>query len=288
MVNRGTIAWVCGLGALLVGCNQLPSMAAGALLHPYRRPVSARPPTGCDEVTFDGAGVKLSGWRCTPGGESRGNLVLLHGIADNRASISGVIGRFRARGLTIVAYDSRAHGNSGGDVCSYGFFEKQDLGRVIDSLAPGPTVLLGTSLGAAVALQEAADDPRVAGVVAAEVFSDLRTVARERAPFVLSDGLIKRAFAIAEERGGFSIDAVDVTASARKMTRPVLLVHGADDSDTSPDHSRRVYDALTGPKQLILVPGAGHNESLKKGETWDRIERWIEDLVAGPKPQLPN
>ena len=95
---------------------------------------------------------------------------------------------------------------------------------------------------------EHADDPRVAGVVAAEVFSDLRTVARERAPFVLRDNVIERAFTIAEERGQFKIDVVDVSAAARRITRPVLLIHGADDSDTTPDHSRRVYDALAGPK----------------------------------------
>ena len=257
-------------------------MAASALLQPKRRAVSARPPAGCDDVTYDGAGVQLSGWRCAPGG-SRANLVLLHGIADNRASISGVVARFVKRGLTVVAYDSRAHGNSGGAACTYGYFEKDDLRRVIDSLDSQPVILLGTSLGAAVALQEAAGDPRVAGVVAAEVFSDLRRVARERAPFVLSDDVIKRAFTIAEERGRFKIDAVDVTAAARRITRPVLLVHGAEDSDTHPDHSRRVYDALAGPKQLVLVPGAGHNESLSKGETWDRIERWIDELVANFK-----
>jgi pimeloyl-ACP methyl ester carboxylesterase len=263
--------------------SQLPAIAAGALLHPFRRAVSAPTPPRCHDVTYEGAGVLLTGWQCDPVTPPTATAILLHGIADNRASLSGVVARFAKRGLTVVAYDSRAHGNSGGSACTYGYLEKEDLRRVIDSLESKPVVLLGTSLGAAVALQEAADDPRVSGVVAAEVFSDLKTVARERAPFVLSDNVIKRAFTIAEERGQFKVDFVDVTAAARRITRPVLLVHGADDSDTGPDHSRRVYDALAGPKQLILVPGAGHNESLSKGETWDRIERWIDDLVATSK-----
>jgi hypothetical protein len=52
---------------------------------------------------------------------------------------------------------------------------------VVEAMHVRPSgVLLGTSLGAAVALQEAADDGRVVGIVAAEVFSDLRTVARAR------------------------------------------------------------------------------------------------------------
>ena len=37
----------------------------------------------------------------------------------------------------------------------------------------------------------------------------------------------------------------------------VLVIHGADDTETPPAHSQRVYDALRGPKRLILVPGAG-------------------------------
>jgi pimeloyl-ACP methyl ester carboxylesterase len=160
--------------------------------------------------------------------------------------------------------------------------------RVIDSLESAPIVLLGTSLGAAVALQEAADDQRVVGVVAAEVFSDLRTVARERAPFVLTDGVIARAFAIAQERGAFTIDAVDVTAAARRMTRPVLLIHGAEDRDTAPDHSQRVYAALPGPKQLILVPGMGHNKSLSTGAVWSEIETWIETTINASSSTKPH
>jgi len=87
-----------------------------------------------------------------------------------------------------------AHGESGGEACAYGFFEKEDLRRVLDTLDPGPIVLVGTSLGAAVALQEAAQDPRVTAVVAAETFSDLRTVATERAPFFFTSSIIERAF----------------------------------------------------------------------------------------------
>jgi pimeloyl-ACP methyl ester carboxylesterase len=48
----------------------------------------------------------------------------------------------------VIAYDSRRHGESGGDVCTYGYYEKEDLRRVIDALERGPVVLMGTSLGA--------------------------------------------------------------------------------------------------------------------------------------------
>jgi pimeloyl-ACP methyl ester carboxylesterase len=167
--------------ALIVVPGQLASAGAGGLLHPARRRVVGPPPATCQDATLAGDGVSLKGWQCRASTARRGTLVYLHGVADNRTSGTGVVERFVKRGFDVVAYDSRAHGESEGDVCTYGFFEKRDLRRVLDTVGPGPIVLVGTSLGAAVALQEAARDPRVTAVVAAETFSDLRTVAIERA-----------------------------------------------------------------------------------------------------------
>ena len=165
---------VISAATLGVIAKQLPELGAGGLLYPMRRAVSAQRPAECEDATFAGDGVTLKGWRCAAAGERRGALVYLHGVADNRASGRGVIERFTRRGFDVIAYDSRAHGDSEGEACTYGFFEKLDLQHVMDTIPAGPIVLLGTSLGAAVALQEAALDPRVSAVVAAETFADLR------------------------------------------------------------------------------------------------------------------
>lgn len=278
-VVAGTVALMLVLAA--TACSQLPKIGAGGLLHPGRRTAIARTPAACQDVPFAGDGVVLRGWRCASTTPSRGTIVYLHGIADNRSSAVGVIERFTARGFAVIAYDGRAHGQSGGDACTYGFFEKRDLRKVIDAIGGGRVVLIGTSLGAAVALQAAADDPRIAAVIAAETFSDLRTVATERAPFVFTRGSIDRAFRLAEQQAGFSVDAVSPIAAAPRIKAPVLLIHGARDTATPPSHSQRVFDALTGPKRLILVAGAGHNQSLRS-EVWSAIDRWID--AHSPKP----
>jgi pimeloyl-ACP methyl ester carboxylesterase len=267
--------------ALVIVSSQLPALGAGGLLHPARRRLTAPLPPACRDATFAGDGVTLAGWQCRASASPRrGTIVYLHGVADNRASGIGVIDRFGRNGFDVVAYDSRAHGESGGDICTYGFFEKHDLHRVLDGLAAEPIVLIGTSLGAAVALQEAAQDPRVTAVIAAESFSDLRTVAAERAPFFFTAGVVARAIALAEEQGRFQIDAVSPVAAAAAVTQPVLLVHGSDDADTRPEHSQRVLQALAGPKRLILVPGARHNESLRGGAVWTEIERWLDAMLV--------
>jgi len=266
------------LAAVAVAANQLPALGAGALLHPLRRHVDALPPEGCSETAFSGAGINLAGWKCRASGYRRGTLIYLHGAADNRVSSVAAIQRFRPLGFDVVAYDSRAHGDSGGDICTYGFFEKQDLRRVLDATDAGPIVLMGGSLGAAVAIQSAVDNPRVSAVVAAETFSDLRTIATERAPFFFTRGTIAQAFEVAERQGDFDVDAVSPVVAAARIDVPVLVIHGDADRETPPDHARRVFEALHGPKRLIMVPGAQHNGSLRP-EIWDQIERWVLDAL---------
>src|SRR6266568_1784039 len=267
---------------------ELPALGAGGLLHPARHRAEIPTPRQCTDATFAGADVTLRGWRCTttilP---RRGTVVYLHGVSDNRGSAAGLIPRFLSRGFEVIAYDSRAHGDSGGDACTYGFFEKQDLHHVLDTVRPGPIVLIGTSLGAAIALQEAADDPRVTAVVAAETFSDLRTIATERAPRFFTRSAIERAFRLAEREAHFSTDAVSPEQAATRIAVPVLLIHGAADIDTPPAHSQRVFAALRGPKRLILVTGAGHNGSLRP-DVWNEIASWIERAVPAVENPSAN
>jgi pimeloyl-ACP methyl ester carboxylesterase len=276
------------LCATLVACTSVASIAAGGLLHPARRRSSAPLPPGCETAEFRNGVLVLRGWRCPPRLPRRGTLIFLHGVADNRSGVRGVAGRFNAKGLDVIAYDSRAHGESDGDVCTYGYYEKEDLGRVIDSIPGGPIVLLGTSLGAAVALQAAAEDGRISAVIAAEVFSDLRTIARERAPGLLTDGVLHRALTMAEQRGRFKVDDVSPAAAAARVSIPVLLIHGARDADTRPAHSERVLAALRGPKRLILVEGAGHNQSLSHGSVWQEIDGWLEQVLTPIRQAAPT
>lgn len=274
--------WYAALGLTLVVMASsvvwLPVLGAGGILYPMRRHVAAPTPRSCDDVAFSSGDLTLKGWHCAAVGPRRGAIVYLHGIADNRASSSGIIDRFVPRGFDVVAYDSRAHGESGGEACTYGVLEKVDLSRVLDRLAPAPVVVIGTSLGGAVALQAAADDSRIAAVVAAESFSDLRTVVTERAPFFFNGRAVAAALERAARDGHFDVDAASPAAAAKRIRNPVLLIHGADDVETPPDHSRRIFSALTGPKRLVIVPGATHNTSLH-GNIWLEIERWINDVL---------
>jgi pimeloyl-ACP methyl ester carboxylesterase len=276
-----TFTIAVGLGAMALAM-QVPGIAAGGLLYPHRNDSLPPTPANCVERLFAGDGATLRGWDCRTTRRRAGTLIYLHGTADNRGSGTGVISRYTALGFDVVAYDSRRHGFSEGDVCTYGYFEKRDLARVIDAMPTGPVVLFGTSLGAAVALQEASTDGRISAIISAEVFSDLESIARYRAPRILPEVVIQKAFAIAENRGGFSVSQVSPVEAAQSIKAPVLLLHGAADRDTPPEHSRQVFAALPGPKRLIIVEGAGHNQSLSRHEIWSEIDQWIKTTITLP------
>ena len=279
---KTAVAFAAALSGIVAtpGCGGLHAAGANGLLHPARRVLDAKLRGTYPQVTFAGADVALAGWRFPARGARRGTVVYLHGIADNRGSGLSAALRLSSRGFDVVAYDSRAHGDSGGEICTYGFYEKRDLGRVLDALESGPVIVIGSSLGGAVALQAAAKDPRISAVIAAESFSDLRTVAAERAPWFFTASTIRQSLALAEEQGRFRVDAVSPKDSALRISVPVLLIHGALDHDTPPDHSQRIFDSLGGRKRLLLVQDVGHNQSLQPSWVWSEIDRWIDSVVG--------
>jgi len=283
MSSRRRTAALAVAGVLLAlgaAAYLAPFFGANAILYPKRRPMTRQPTQPIAEVEFEGAGVKLKGW-WFHAPEKRGIVVFLHGLRDTRGAAVGIAAHFVPRGYEVIAYDSRAHGESDGDACTYGFYEKQDLGRVLDRVTVNPIVVMGVSMGAAVALQAAAQDRRIAAVVAVSSFSDLQTAAAERAPFFATTGSLARALERAGKIGRFRVDDVSPMAAAAHITAPTLLIHGDHDNETPPAHSQRIFAALRVPKRLILVPNARHSHVLDAG-VWREIDAWLDAALTPP------
>jgi pimeloyl-ACP methyl ester carboxylesterase len=270
------------VAAALGGACLPPEWGAGAILHPTRRPVWRTPDLPHEVIAFRSQEARLEGWLFRGRGSRRGLVVYLHGVADNRQSGIGVAQRLVPLGWDVLAYDARAHGRSEGSACTYGYLEKRDVTAALEAVGADHAVLFGSSLGAAVALQAASVEPRVRGVIAQSTFSDLRSIVADRAPRFATAREVERSLELAERRAGFRVDEASPLAAARRIMVPVFLVHGADDRETRPVHSQRVFEALEGPKRLLLVPGAGHNDVLAREDVWTTILDWLEALPAQP------
>ncbi len=158
---------VVALIAILSGCMP-PEWGANALLQPTRHRLSVHPNLPHEEIKFQSDGKTLHGWLFRTNTTRRGLIVYLHGLGDNRQSGNGVAQRFVPKGFDVLTYDSRAHGESDGDYCTYGFYEKNDVSRALDTIGADTAILFGSSMGGAIAIQAASIDPRVSMVIAQE------------------------------------------------------------------------------------------------------------------------
>jgi pimeloyl-ACP methyl ester carboxylesterase len=265
------------LGALLgLAACMPPQWAANAILHPGRTHAEKPPVLPHEDLTFTGDdGAVFKGWLFKATGKRRGLLVALHGMGSNRAAGVGLAHRFLPQGWDVLLYDLRAHGDSGGDFCSFGVLEKRDLSRALDAVHADSAVLFGSSLGGSIALEAAAIDPRIRGVIAQSAFADLHQVAKERTPFFATKSQIAEAFALVEKEGHFRVDDASAVKAAANIHVPVLLIHGGADDETSPEHSRLIEAALKGPKELVIVAGADHRTVLADAPIWKTIDDWM-------------
>src|SRR5882757_3939647 len=81
-------------------------------------------------------------------------------------------------GYIVVMMDSRAHGASEGAMATYGWLERNDTRFIVEALEsseyPRHLFALGESMGAGIALQSAAVEPRIEAVVAEASFANIR------------------------------------------------------------------------------------------------------------------
>jgi len=266
------------------------SWAMGMLVMPHAREGDhwQRPPEVSDALEVVRGGATLRAWVFDPPAACRGTLLLLHGIHSNKRSQLFAAVRHAARGWRVVAVDSRGHGESSGPFLTYGVEESRDLVAVVDALErrkllAHPLAVVGSSYGAATALQHAAIDARVDKVVAQAPFASLREVVPAYLRWLLGpaaglvppwvvDDLVDGAALEAR----FDADSACPRCVAPRIRAAVLLVHSRDDERIPFQHSLQIRDALTCPKDLLLVDGPGHVRIGSSPLVVARVEAWLD------------
>ena len=295
-----------------------------AYLHPIRRQFTpdlirdadaSFAVTGSQKVDFNVRatdGVELRGWLVRPPRHNGDWVLLFHGVADNRIGVIGQSEFLLRAGYSVVLMDARAHGASDGPIATYGWLERNDTRAIIDTLIssevhvhesiqwhgppPPPFHLfaLGESMGAGIALQSAAVDPRIEAVVAEASFASLREASYDYAGLRWSPLLGKTLFAPfswalvyrGESLAGFPAAEVSPETSVASRAFPVLLICDEKDVALPCRHSERIYAAARGPKQLWIVPGASHSAalSLQPEEFRRRVLAFFSAAAANPVP----
>lgn len=256
------------------------------ILSPYRMQVEHHPELfasgkvpedfGLEKIDFDfqtTQGDTIDAWFIPAKGDSAlCNLIVLHGIGACKELFLPAAQHFTSHQCNVVLFDLRAHGQSGGAYCTYGFYEKDDVRKITDKLEVLnglPTGVYGTSLGGAMAYQSMEANDRLDFGVIESTFDEMQSVVREYTQRFLGfrcNWLADFALWRAEHVADFDADQVKPCLSASHINKPMLVIHGTADIHIPFEFGKRNFDALASAQKIFVpVEGADHNNVGIKG-----------------------
>jgi uncharacterized protein len=241
-------------------------------------------------------------WLIQPQHGNGNAVILLHGLGDNRLGMIGYAQLLLADGYAVLMPDSRAHGESGGDLATYGIIERHDIRRWfewLDQTTHSACIYgLGESMGAAQLLQSLAVETHFCAVVAESSFSSFREIAYDRMGQRFATGpwvgrtilrpVVEIALLIARFRYHIDLTQASPEDAVAHTHVPVLLIHGVVDSNIPLRHSLRLV-ANHPELSLWQVPGADHcgAMSVAPQEFGRRVVGWFDAHKVPSQPSAP-
>jgi pimeloyl-ACP methyl ester carboxylesterase len=203
-----------------------------------------------DEST--GGKIRIAGW-WIPTPNARGRCaIILHGYSD--AKIGGIAWApmLRSMGFNVLALDLRAHGESGGEYCTAGYWERHDISQVIDQTKAQRArdceqiILFGVSIGAAVAAATAVMRNDLQAVILESPFSDFRSASLRHGSNLGTPGPFfqEPAYRLAQWIAKADFNAVRPVDLIPKIACPVLLIQSGDDPFLSPEDQAELRNAI--------------------------------------------
>lgn len=228
---------------------------------------------GATPVTFATAdGLSLNGWFVRQKPASWFTVIVFNGNAGNRAFRAPLANALAGHGIDVLLFDYRGFGGNPGF--------PTERGLALDSRAARAYALsrkevdakrlayFGESLGAAVAGDLAAEFPPAA-LILRSPFTSMTEIGQHHYPFLPVRWLLRDRF-----------DTVNRIAGIRC---PLLVIAGGRDRIVPIGDSRRLYEAATASKKLLVLPDADHNDHvlLAGQEMIDAIVSFLRERLAG-------
>jgi pimeloyl-ACP methyl ester carboxylesterase len=168
------------------------------------------------------------------------------GTVDKWALLAGRLSRMHR--LSILVFDYPGYGRSSGIPGEHSIFQDAEAARQWlaneNGIRPCDVVLMGRSLGGAVAVELAANGG-ARGLILESTFPSLPEVARSHAAWLLPEWNMTQRMNSVEK--------------IRSYSGPLFQSHGAADRLIPLSLGKELFAAAPGPKRFIAVPEATHN-----------------------------
>lgn len=253
-----------------------------------------------EEVRFDSAdGIDLVGWLL----EGRSDLppiLLCHDLGAGKATLMNLAMELKKVGFTVLCFDFRGHGDSGGSGSGLGIAEKRDILGAVDYLAerspeggkPEVIGLYGVGIGAHAAVLAAADRPAIRVLVLDGLHPDAsRLLVRK----VYGDWKMAAEHLEFLPRAAYSMltrNTIGANRAADQLTRLVgrdmLMVAPAGDAPLATamqEMYRSVPEQQDADANLITLPSTGTGTLYGKdlGLYHRKVIRFLAARLGGPE-----
>ena len=236
-------------------------------------------------------GLRLVGDIIRTENESHLWVITVHGYNGNRTNTYNVASFFALEGYNVLTPDLRGNGDSEGDYFGMGWLDRADMllwiDYIIDLDASAEIVLYGASMGGATVMMTAGEDlpDNVKAIVEDCGYTSVWDIFSDELDYLfgLPDfPLLYIADVISDIRAGYSFREASSLEQISNAEVPVLFIHGSEDNFVATDMVYELYEACPTEKDLLIVEGAGHNESYKLQPTlyFDTVFSFLENYVS--------
>ena len=245
------IVVIIGIGEVMTGpaSTAVDSLSSDFPVEPVQIPLNAD--------------SSVHGWLAR-GARGGGVVLLVHSIRSNRLEMLSRARFLNRHGYGVLLIDLQAHGETHGKRITFGIRESADVEAAVAFLRktfPSERIAaIGVSLGAA-AIVLAKHPLRLDAVVLESLHPTIEEAIENRlklhlgeyGPTLLPLVLSQLAFYL-----DVPIDDLDPITRIGDLNAPLLLIAGSNDEHTKVPETERLFAAARQPKDIWIVPGAGH------------------------------
>ncbi len=183
-----------------------------------------------------------------PQGAARATAIVFHGNAGHAGHRAHYAATLAHLGVRVILAEYPGYGPRAGDVGEGPLVDDAARSIALAHRQYGPPLLvLGESLGAGVAAAAVVrQSEAVAGLMLITPWDRLENVASFHYPWLPVGWLLR--------------DRYDSVVHLDGFNRPVVVAVAAQDEIVPARFGEALYRALPGPKRLLVMPGAGHND----------------------------
>ena len=212
--------------------------------------------------------IRLHGW-LIPASPSNHILLFCHGNAGNISHRLDNVRLLNQRGISVFIFDYRGYGRSDGSISEKGFYLDSEaayqVSRKWADAHKAKLIVFGRSLGGIAATHLGATKS-CDGLILESTFTNMGAMARAHYPLPFAESLLKHR--------------LNAVGEIDQVRAPILFFHGDKDRIVPIRLGRGLFEAAPNPKEFVVIPGAGHNDTYFVGgqDYFKKIENFVNSL----------